>query len=128
MDSAGHGSFWLRVMGIALFFVGGLVGIAGTRSLGRNRTPYPVPEAHARLVQEGIYGYVRHPLYSCLIVLGISWAAIWFSVATLVSGVVQALFLYLKAGLEERKLLVQFVEYREYQLRVPRFFPRLVRR
>lgn len=128
VDSSGHPSVWLRGLGIALFVVGGVVGIAGTKSLGENRTPYPVPVSHARLVQEGVYGYIRHPLYTCLIVLGLAWATIWFSLATLLASVLLALFLHLKAGLEERELVLKFAEYREYQSRVPRFFPNLYRR
>ena len=127
VGSSDYPSFWLRGVGIALFVMGGFVGIAGTMSLGRNRTPYPVPVSHARLVQEGIFGYIRHPLYSCLIVLGLAWAAIWLSWATLINSILLAILLYLKAGLEERKLLLQFADYREYQRRVSRFLPKLFR-
>jgi protein-S-isoprenylcysteine O-methyltransferase Ste14 len=127
VDSSANSSFWLRGVGVVLFVVGGFVGNEGTKSLGGNRTPYPVPISHVRLVQDGIYGYMRHPLYSCLIVLGLAWSAIWLSLATLITSILLALFLHLKAGLEERKLLLQFAEYREYQRRVPRFLPKLFR-
>ena len=65
-----HGQWHNRagiVIGAGLFMLGGVVGVAGVRALGTNRTPFPKPLDAATLVQHGIYGLVRHPLYSSVI-------------------------------------------------------------
>ena len=127
VDGYAASILWLRVIGAILFVIGGVVGIVGTLKLGDNRTPYPTPVAEVKLVRDGIYGYIRHPLYTCLIVLGFAWATIWMSGATLLFSVLLSLFLFAKARLEEQKLVVLFPGYREYQLSVPPFFPRRLR-
>src|SRR5262245_20292441 len=50
----------LLMLGLALVTLGGL-------ALGRNLSPLPHPTDEAILVETGIYGLVRHPIYSGLI-------------------------------------------------------------
>src|SRR5512138_2880821 len=73
----------VRAGGIALFSMGGWFGIAGVCALGRNRTPFPKPLNDATLIQHGVYGIVRHPLYSSLILASFGWSLVWSSVAAL---------------------------------------------
>jgi protein-S-isoprenylcysteine O-methyltransferase Ste14 len=42
--------------------------------LGQNLTPLPHPRDDGQLVQTGIYGLVRHPLYSGVISLALAYA------------------------------------------------------
>src|SRR5688500_15064534 len=56
-----------RGLAAVLLGIGAGVGISGARLLGTNRTPFPKPLEHARLVQHGIYAVIRHPLYLSLI-------------------------------------------------------------
>lgn len=112
-------------LGALLIGTGALVGIAGTRHLGTNRTPYPLPRPHAKLIQDGIYGYVRHPLYTSLMLLGFGWATWWGSLACWLIALAMTLHLRFKATLEERHLRLLFPDYQDYQARVPAFFPRV---
>jgi methanethiol S-methyltransferase len=83
----------------------------------------PLPEA--KLETTGIYGIVRHPITSLLIV------ALW-SHESLTAGrfLFNALFtMYALAGtvVEERSLIKEFGEdYREYRKKVPAFIPKLI--
>jgi protein-S-isoprenylcysteine O-methyltransferase Ste14 len=43
--------------------------------LGQNLTPLPHPRDDGQLVQTGIYGLVRHPLYSGVISLALAYTA-----------------------------------------------------
>ena len=55
---------WLALM---LLVVAGL-------GLGRSLTAHPSPVARGELVTSGMYRYVRHPIYSCLLVAAIAIA------------------------------------------------------
>ncbi len=111
------------IAGITMFAAGGWFGIAGVRALGRSRTPYPQPRPDSTLVQHGIYGIVRHPLYSSLILASAGWALIWGSWLALAASGALALVLRSKSAREERWLRERYPEYRDYERRVRRFVP-----
>ena len=77
----------------------------------------------ATLVTDGLYAYVRHPLYSAGLVF------IWFSsemtVNRLALFAVFTLYIIIGAYFEERKLLKDFGEaYAQYKARVPMLIPK----
>jgi len=74
-------------------------------------------------VQTGIYGLVRHPLYSSVILLAVGWSLLWSSGAALAASVALAFLLDAKARVEERWLGEKFSDYAGYARRVRRFFP-----
>ena len=113
-------------MGVALFLVGGVFGIGGLIVLGRNRTPFPQPREGSKLVQRGIYGVVRHPLYTSVMLASLGWALIWQSGLALAVALAQIPFFAAKAAREERWLRGKFPDYAVYVTRVPRFLPRLL--
>ena len=80
-----------------------------------------------RLVTSGIYGYIRHPMYSSLLFL--TWGAVLKSltVSTLILGVGASLALMATAKAEEIENLTRFGgEYRGYMQRTSRFVPFLL--
>ncbi|MBI3865100.1 MAG: isoprenylcysteine carboxylmethyltransferase family protein [Planctomycetia bacterium] len=85
----------------------------------------PSAQQKGSLMQEGIYGVVRHPRYLSAGVsmiantLFINYAGLYFLVLLLVP------VGYLMIVLEEQELIERFgEEYRKYQRRVPRLIPR----
>ena len=112
-----------RVSGVALFVTGALFGIAGVRTLGRNRTAYPKPLEDSTLVQYGVYGRVRHPLYSSLILASLGWALFWGSWPGLAASGALVAVLRGKAIREEIWLRERYPEYRIYERRVKRLVP-----
>jgi len=129
----------VAVLGIAcrdeskhrLLFLGGLIslafsgicGIGGTLALGRNLTPFPKPSVGAKLVQHGIYGLIRHPLYTAVICAATGWSLMWSSGPAFAVSLTLAIFFDAKARNEERWLRQQFPEYPPYERRVRRFIP-----
>lgn len=109
--------------GVPFLAVGAWLGFAGVRALGTNLTPFPKPKTDSRLIQSGVYGLVRHPLYSCLMFLAVGWALLWQSGAALGAAGALALCLNAKARIEERWLRQRHAEYDSYAQRVRRFVP-----
>jgi protein-S-isoprenylcysteine O-methyltransferase Ste14 len=110
-------------LGSALFVLGVFCGIAGTMALGRGLTPFPRPSTRALLVQNGIYRFVRHPLYLAVFLGSVGWALVWDSVPALVAALMLMPFFDAKARREEQWLRQQFPEYPAYEKRVKRFLP-----
>lgn len=113
----------LFIPGTVLLGVSAVVGLLGVIGLGRGLTPFPKPVPEMRLVENGIYGVIRHPLYTSVMAAALGWALVWESWPALVAGLALGLFLDLKSRREERWLGERFPEYAEYAKRVRRFIP-----
>jgi len=108
-----------------LLLVAAGIGAAGAFSLGRHLTPFPRPNTNSALVQTGIYGLIRHPLYTSVGCASFGWALLRASSPAMGVAVALALFFDAKARREERWLRQQFPEYDRYAGRVRRFIPGL---
>jgi protein-S-isoprenylcysteine O-methyltransferase Ste14 len=116
-------SFALTLLGGFLLLIAAGCGLAGAVSLGRNLTPFPKPSANSRLVQTGIYGLIRHPLYTAVFCGSVGWALAWRSWPALLAALALAPLFDAKARLEERWLRQRFPEHAGYEQRVRRFIP-----
>jgi protein-S-isoprenylcysteine O-methyltransferase Ste14 len=91
---------------------------------GREEEPLYDMERTTRLVTEGIYAYIRHPMYSSLLFL--AWG-IAFKDLTWVTGVLVLLItgLLLATARADEEECVQYfgAEYEEYMIQTKRFIP-----
>lgn len=92
-------------------------------TLGRSLTPFPRPLEDAELKRNGPYAFMRHPIYTAVIVGSFGWALLWASGAGVAVAVVVALFMDRKATREERWLVEQFPGYVAYRARVRKLIP-----
>jgi protein-S-isoprenylcysteine O-methyltransferase Ste14 len=114
---------WLRVLGLAIIAVGGIFGTGGALALGSNLSPFPKPIEGGVLVTSGVYRWVRHPIYTGLILGTLGWS-VWRS-SLLGVGLAVLLFLFfdLKSRREERWLVEAYPNYEEYRRRVRKLLP-----
>ncbi|MEO6041870.1 MAG: isoprenylcysteine carboxylmethyltransferase family protein [Croceibacterium sp.] len=84
-------------------------------------------EAH-RVVQEGPFAWVRHPIYCALIAAGLALAVIKGTPLAFTGTALVAIGFGLKARVEERFLSSELSGYPDYQRRVPMLIPRPPRR
>ncbi|MEI6289924.1 MAG: isoprenylcysteine carboxylmethyltransferase family protein, partial [Chloroflexota bacterium] len=80
-------------------------------------------EPSKELVINGMYAYVRHPLYSAGLV--ILWLKSDMTVNSLVLWIIFTLYIFIGAYFEEKKLLIEYGQsYNEYMAKVPMFIPK----
>ena len=113
----------LRVLGGVLLVVGGICGTLGIFALGRNLSLFPKPIESGSLVTNGIYGIVRHPIYTGLILGTIGWGLLMSSALGVILAVVLFLFFDRKSRREEAWLLETYPGYAEYRGRVKKLIP-----
>jgi protein-S-isoprenylcysteine O-methyltransferase Ste14 len=92
--------------------------------LRREGRPQGDIENTTRLVTEGAYRYIRHPLYASLLCLaGGAWLK-HVTPLTVILFAAAAVFLYATARVEERENLARFGQaYAEYMRRTRMFIP-----
>lgn len=116
---------WVRLLGVALALLGGLLWITTFHYLGKNLTDTVVTRKEHTLITNGPYAYVRHPFYVALILITMAnglTTANWF---IFVTGILTFLFIYLRTSKEETKLVERFGDaYRGYMHTTGRFFPK----
>ncbi len=114
--------------GIAVVAVGTVIAVAAALALGDALTPTPVPKASSALRTGGPYRWVRHPIYTGLLV-AVAGFAIWSGhLPTVVVGVLTIAFFVVKARWEERRLRDRFDGYAAYAATTPMLVPGLRRR
>lgn len=109
---------------VVLFAAGGLVGLAAlTKNRLGNFNIRPEPKPQALLATGGIYRWIRHPMYSAVLLamLGVlaldlrPWRVLlWLALLVVLIGKLQR---------EERYLLQRFDEYAAYRARSWRLLP-----
>jgi protein-S-isoprenylcysteine O-methyltransferase Ste14 len=107
----------LIAIGVLLAVVGAGIALAGIVGLGTSLTPLPKPRDRSTLREDGIFGMVRHPIYSGAIALAFGWSLATTPLA-LAATVVGSLFVELKSRREEAWLLERYPAYQGYRRRV----------
>lgn len=112
----------LEVCFLALFF-------ASHRQLGRNwSVTLEIRDRH-KLVSEGLYRYIRHPMYSSFWLWAIAQAFLIPNWVAGLSGVLGVGILYFARVDAEEKLMIEAFgeEYRSYAAKTGRLFPSVYR-
>lgn len=121
-----HPSHAVALAGFCLT-IGGLAFSAWARDvLGRYWSGRVIIQQDHRLVTAGPYGYVRHPLYTGLLVAMTGTALIWGDLGSLLGLLFAIGFFSLKAQREERILEAEFgAVYANYRARTGGLLPRI---
>jgi protein-S-isoprenylcysteine O-methyltransferase Ste14 len=113
------------IVGLVIGFIAALVLTLGILTLGSSLSAFPRPLRDGELVQHGIYGIVRHPIYTGVIIGAFGYSLLRGSWVAAVLTVVLIVFFDRKAALEERWLGQKFTDYATYKLRVRKLIPYL---
>ncbi len=120
-------AIYTQAAGIILTLTGYALFIWSIIARGRYATSWTMQNTH-KLVTWGPYRFVRHPSYLAYFLLFTGLLVVWPNLLTLVPLV--AIPSYIKATDKEEKLLEAHFgnEYKKYQRKTGRFFPRLSKR
>jgi protein-S-isoprenylcysteine O-methyltransferase Ste14 len=119
------GPLWPNHWGLqGMMVLGGVIALWAFLAMGLgNIRAFPEIPEHGRLVVHGPYHWVRHPMYTSVLVITLAWAVehpLPFRMALWVGLVVT---LWVKLGYEEQLLLARFPLYEEYRMRTKRVIP-----
>ncbi len=112
-----------KVVGVPVALAGAGLTVAGGRALGTNLTALPRPKDDGALVQDGVYGVMRHPVYSGMILSTVGVGLLTGNTARTLLGLALTLLLDAKARREEVWLTEKFPAYPAYRRAVKKLIP-----
>lgn len=118
---------WFDGATLAAIVAGLVVVSAAALGLGPALTASPVPAQQGRLTTSGLYRWVRHPIYSGVLLIVIGLAARSGNGITAALTAVAVGFFNIKAAWEESQLARRYPDYQAYAEKTPRFVPHFTR-
>ena len=116
----------LTVAGCILLISGRIIDtFMGIRKLGNATTAFIEPPKDGRLVINGIYRYIRHPIYLGQILIAVGVPLILNSYYTLLISTLLIIILLIRVYLEEKEMRSIFPGYEDYISATKRFIPYL---
>ena len=112
----------LKSIGLIVAIAGlGVIGLAIVQ-LNDNLTPFPTPKEKGVLDQTGLYKYIRHPIYTGIILFALGWGVFGESIWKISIGMLLWVLFYFKSSYEETLLMNKFEAYKAYRETTGRFF------
>lgn len=115
----------LTTLGLVAVAIGVALTTIALLQLRRALTPFPEPRDGGTLRTDGLYGWVRHPVYAGLIVTAAGWGLYTFSAWGIATTAALFFFFDRKASREEHALARRYRDYPAYAARVKKLLPGL---
>lgn len=115
---------WLQHASLGFLCLGSVITMVALLQLNKNLSPFPTPKSNSALIKNGLYKYIRHPIYTGLLFLFFGYAVFSESIYRLIVSILLLALFHVKSRYEEQKLKERFLEYRAYQTYTGRFLPR----
>jgi protein-S-isoprenylcysteine O-methyltransferase Ste14 len=119
-----RGAMSLTVSGV-LVGVGVVVVLFAGLRLGSSLTPLPIPKDDGELTTGGLYRFVRHPIYSGVLLSALGLVVFGASLTHLLGWFLLFVVLSVKASGEEKMLAQKYPTYENYAKSTGRFVPKL---
>ena len=116
----------LRYLGLLFYAGGDAVALVAAQTLGKQDSAYVTIQEDHQLVQTGIYGLIRHPIYLRALLVSVGWPLVFRSRLVLLLVPLMALFVAARIRQEEKLLAEHFgAEFGAYRSRTRRLVPYL---
>ncbi|MGI9584964.1 MAG: methyltransferase family protein [Acidimicrobiia bacterium] len=104
-----------RIVGVVIAVAGALLSAWAGVLHGSRLSPFPKPADDMPLIETGPYRYVRHPMYSGIILFTLGVGLAYANPVTMLSSLAFAVFFMAKTGHEEDMLVDSVPGYRAYR-------------
>ncbi len=115
----------LKLIGLGMTVCGGMVGLMAIWQLRHSISPFPSPKLSAVLIDNGIFKWVRHPIYTGIMAMSFGYALVTGLFWKALIAVLLLILFQFKARYEEQLLQTRFEDYPSYMSKTGRFLPKL---
>lgn len=114
---------WIQWISLVLAVIGCSIVVLAILQLRNSLTAFPTPKDGSVLITNGLYKWVRHPIYTGILLSVYGYALYSTSSSRLIISLVLTALFFIKTEYEERQLKKKYPLYTEYAERTGRFFP-----
>ena len=114
-------------IGFVLMCLGAVILVVVLLQLQSSLSPFPSPRKATKLVTTGLFKWVRHPIYTGILIILFGYSVAYASLSKLIITIIFLNFFYWKAHYEETLLTVRFPAYKKYKTQVGMLFPKIKR-
>lgn len=114
---------WISHSGLALAFSGTLLAFLAIYQIRKSVSAFPGPLPETQLVTTGVFKFIRHPIYSGILLAALGYGLYSKSLYRILITAVLYILFYFKSRYEEKLLRQKFPEYLKYQQNTGRFWP-----
>ena len=109
---------------LILFIASAIIGVTAIINMKiSNLNIVPELKDNHKLATNGIYKYIRHPMYTSVILLCLGFLLTEITTVNIIAMLVLIIDLFLKSRLEEKLLEQRFNSYKDYKNSTYRFLP-----
>jgi protein-S-isoprenylcysteine O-methyltransferase Ste14 len=116
---------YLRFPSLLFAIIGFLIVLVALFNLNKSLTAFPTPKSNSELITSGLYKYVRHPIYTGILLVVFGYSIYSASIPRLIISLLLLILFYFKTNYEEYKLSQKYPDYSAYKSRTGRFIPGL---
>ena len=113
----------LNYLGLIIAIAGLVILVLALLQLNKNLSPFPTPKTNGELVTNGLYKWMRHPIYSGILLFFFGYATYSQNEYRFFISVALLILFYFKSSYEEKLLKEKFPNYTNYHQKKGRFFP-----
>ena len=115
---------WLCYTSMVILSIGLLIILLGILNLNESISVFPSPKKDSSLISNGIYRYIRHPIYAGILIAMFAYSVYDVSIIKFLITTALAIVFHLKSSFEEKLLIERYKEYDDYKNKTGRFFPK----
>jgi protein-S-isoprenylcysteine O-methyltransferase Ste14 len=117
--------YFISLTGLVISVTGLLILLLALLQLNSNLSPFPTPKSSAELIQTGLYKFIRHPIYTGIILLLFGYGIYRSSLFKILIALLLFILFYFKSSYEEKLLQTRYSNYSEFKKTRGRFFPKI---
>src|SRR5699024_7788257 len=93
--------------------------------LRKSLSLYPTPTPNAELITHGIYKFIRHPIYTGLLIFLLGISLFFAGISRFILLLITIVLFVRKANYEEERLIIKFKDYKKYKEKTRQFLPKI---
>jgi protein-S-isoprenylcysteine O-methyltransferase Ste14 len=115
----------LSLIALVLVIIGVIIMLLAVYALRKSISPFPSPRKNAVLIQHGIFKFIRHPIYTSILLTTLGWAFYSNSLFRIFIFAMLIILFEIKSNFEEDLLIKRFTKYANYIKITGKYLPKI---